>query len=64
MLTVTLLAQNDVTTFLGIPVDGTKTAFIQKLKAKGFVSCPNYDLKGRFNGRHDYIDGQTNNNKD
>lgn len=63
MLPVAVFGQNDVTTFLGIPVDGTKTPFIQKLKAKGFVSCPNYDLKGRFNGRDVYIDVQTNNNK-
>ncbi|WP_417178871.1 hypothetical protein [Barnesiella intestinihominis] len=32
-----LYAQKDVTKFLGIPVDGTKTAMIQKLKAKGFT---------------------------
>ena len=63
MLPVAVFGQNDVTTFLGIPVDGTKTAFIQKLKAKGFISCPNYDLKGKFNGRDVYIDVQTNNNK-
>ena len=63
MLPVAVFGQNDVTTFLGIPVDGTKTAFIQKLKAKGFISCPNYDLNGKFNGRDVYIDVQTNNNK-
>ena len=33
-----LYAQKDVTKFLGIPVDGTKTAMIQKLKAKGFTN--------------------------
>lgn len=65
MLTVTLLAQNDVTTFLGIPVDGTKTAFIQKLKAKGFVSTSmsGSDLQGKFNGKDVYVIVQTNNNK-
>lgn len=46
-----LAQQKDVTKFLGIPVDGTKTEMIQKLKAKGFT----YDvktgyLKGEFNG--------------
>lgn len=35
----TLNAQDkDVTKFLGIPVDGTKAAMIQKLKTKGFKS--------------------------
>ncbi len=65
MLTVTLLAQNDVTTFLGIPVDGTKTSFIQKLKAKGFVttSMSGTDLQGKFNGKDVYVIVQTNNNK-
>lgn len=29
-----LYAQKDVTKFLGIPVDGTKTAMIQNLKPK------------------------------
>ena len=32
----TAYAQKDVTKFLGIPVDGTKAAMIQKLKNKGF----------------------------
>ena len=36
MLTASLLAQNDVTTFLGIPVDGTREEFIEKLQEKGF----------------------------
>lgn len=35
-LSVAMYAQKDVTKFLGIPVDGTKSAMIQKLKAKGF----------------------------
>lgn len=63
MLPVAVFGQNDVTTFLGIPVDGTKTAFIQKLKAKGFITDNIYDLKGQFNGNDVYIDVQTNNNK-
>lgn len=36
MLGVYAFAQKDVTQFLGIPVDGTKTEMVQKLKAKGF----------------------------
>ena len=31
------IIKTDVTTFLGIPVDGTKTEMKQKLIAKGFV---------------------------
>ena len=63
MLPMTVFGQSDLTTFLGIPVDGAKTAFIQKLKAKGFVVDNIYDLKGQFNGKDVYIDVQTNNNK-
>lgn len=46
-------AQNDVTEFLGIPVDGAKATMIQKLKAKGFRINPYKKdvLTGRFNGR-------------
>lgn len=62
----TLNAQDkDVTKFLGIPVDGTKAAMIQKLKAKGFTSNP-YDkdvLEGEFNGKDVHIYVATNNNK-
>lgn len=45
-------AQNDVTKFLGIPVDGKKSEMIQKLKAKGFRVSPfkNDVLTGEFNG--------------
>ena len=31
-----MLAQKDITKFMGIPVDGFKKDMIQKLKAKGF----------------------------
>lgn len=52
VLSATLYAQKEVTKFLGIPVDGTKAAMIQKLKAKGFRSNPrmNNFLVGKFNG--------------
>lgn len=51
--TMCVLAQKDVTQFLGIPVDGTKTEMIQKLKTKGFKVDPyNKDmLTGKFNGQ-------------
>lgn len=60
----TLFAQNDVTKFLGIPVDGSKSEMIQKLKAKGFQYDSELDcLKGEFNGRDSYISVVTNNDK-
>lgn len=34
---ISMSAQNDVTTFLGIPVDGFKSDMKQKLVKKGFV---------------------------
>lgn len=65
MIALTATAQNDVTKFLGIPVDGTKAEMIRKLKAKGFTSSP-YDkdiLTGEFNGYDVEIHVVTNNNK-
>ena len=57
-------AQKDVTKFLGIPVDGTKTAMRQKLIAKGFTYDQKNDLlKGEFNGEDVRISIVTNNNK-
>jgi len=59
-----LYAQKDVTKFLGIPVDGAKTAMIQKLKAKGFQYNSSGDyLTGEFNGRNVLLKVVTNNNK-
>ncbi len=64
MLSVATFAQKDVTKFLGIPVDGTKTQMIQKLKAKGFVYNQSKDLlKGEFNGEQVEISVQTQGNK-
>ena len=34
--------EKDVTKFLGIPIDGTKSEMIAKLKGKGFTQV-NYD---------------------
>lgn len=58
-------AQREVTKFLGIPVDGTKTEMIQKLKAKGFTST-SFDkeiLEGEFNGKQVNVNVVTNNRK-
>ena len=64
VLAAGLHAQKDVTKFLGIPVDGTKSEMIQKLKAKGFTYNQKYDLlEGEFNGEKVLITVQTNNNK-
>lgn len=37
IMAISMSAQNDVTTFLGIPVDGFKSEMKQKLVSKGFV---------------------------
>lgn len=61
----TLNAQTEaVTTFLGIPIDGTKAEMIKKLKAKGYTDCPYVKgaLMGEFNGEEVIIAIQTNNN--
>lgn len=65
MLALSMYAEKDVTKFLGIPVDGTKSEMISKLKAKGFTST-SYDkeiLEGEFNGEKVTIHVVTNNNK-
>ena len=50
--------------FLGIPVDGTKSAMIQKLKAKGYTYNATLDiLEGEFNGQPVFISVVTENNK-
>lgn len=51
LCSLTATAQShSVTKFLGIPVDGTKSAMITKLKAKGFKVYYDDMLKGEFNG--------------
>lgn len=64
-LTMTAMAQREVTKFLGIPVDGSKTEMIKKLKAKGFRSDPGtpWDLVGEFNGREVQVGISTQRNK-
>lgn len=65
--TITSFAQQkDVTSFLGIPVDGTVLSMKQKLIAKGFVPKKFGDeefLEGEFNGCNVNVYIRTNNNK-
>lgn len=59
-------AQNDVTQFLGIPIDGTRSDLIGKIKKKGFKKTKFADetiLTGRFNDTDVNIDVATNNGK-
>ena len=62
LMPIVLFAQKDVTTFLGIPVDGTKTEMRKKLSSKGFSSQGDY-FTGEFNGRNVNVYIGTNNNK-
>ena len=64
-ISLTSFAQQDVTRFLGIPVDGSKAEMIRKLKEKGFVSTliDKEVLEGEFNGTNVYVHVVTNNNK-
>ena len=59
------MAQTDVTKFLGIPVDGSKSEMIRKLNAKGFTQSPvDKDvLTGKFNGTDVNVHIATNNDK-
>lgn len=65
--TITSFAQQkDVTSFLGIPVDGTVSSMKQKLASKGFVPKKvgtNEFLEGEFNGCNVNVYIRTNNNK-
>ena len=59
-------AQKDVTTFLGIPVDGFKSEMRQKLIEKGYTPKKvgdNEYFEGEFNGTDVHIFIATNNNK-
>lgn len=61
-----LFAQEDVTKFLGIPVDGTKAEMKAKLIEKGFTPKKEGNtefLEGEFNGTDVHIYIATNNNK-
>lgn len=52
LISIVSYAQIEPTTFMGIPIDGSESSFIQKLKAKGFTpSLHDSDvLTGEFNG--------------
>lgn len=64
LVSITANAQRDVTKFLGIPVDGSKSEMIQKLKNKGFSYNQKDDyLTGQFNDYNVEISVVTNNNK-
>lgn len=66
MTSLFVSAQKDVTTFLGIPVDGYKSEMKKKLIAKGFTPTKvrGYDyLEGEFNGTKVDVYIATNNNK-
>ena len=58
-------AQNDVTTFMGISVDGTKNEMIKLLQLKGFTIVNRGEgcLEGEFNGKDSYIYILTNRKK-
>lgn len=61
-----MYAQKDVTTFLGIPVDGYKSEMRQKLIKKGFTPKRHGKdeyFEGEFNGTDVHVYIGTNNNK-
>ena len=50
--------QKEITKFLGIPVDGTRSEMIKKLKKKGFSATPTFGdfvLEGKFKGNDVYL---------
>lgn len=65
VLSIIAYAQQDVTRFLGIPIDGSKAEMIRKLKEKGFRDDPKTSdaLVGEFNGAKVDVYVVTNNNK-
>ena len=65
LCSISSYAQSDITKFLGIPVDGSKSEMIRQLKDKGFVSSDYYSdvLQGEFNGHLVNVYVVTNNNR-
>ena len=65
IFSIVVYAQKDVTQFLGIPIDGSKSEMIKKLKKKGFKSSLLGDdlLMGEFNGADVALHIVTTNNK-
>lgn len=63
-IAISAQTNSNVLKFMGIPVDGSKTEVIQKLKEKGFVHDSIHDcLIGQFNGMDSHIFISTNKNK-
>lgn len=63
---IAMFGQSDITTFLGIPVDGNKSEMRNKLIAKGFTlrnDLVQEFLEGEFNGTEVHVFIGTNNNK-
>ena len=57
LVSAAMYGQQEVTKFLGIPVDGSKSKMIRQLKKKGFKRDFYYRdvLKGEFNGMESYL---------
>ena len=49
-LALSLQAKNPITTFLGIPVDGTKSEMISKLKEKGVLTEAGSEMRCSISG--------------
>ncbi len=63
-IAISAQTNSNVLKFMGIPVDGSKTQVIQKLKEKGFkYDSINDCLIGQFNGMDSHIFISTNKNK-
>lgn len=65
LMSMIAFGQQEVTKFLGIPVDGSKEEMVRKLKEKGFRESPLLEdaLEGEFNGSQVVVSIATNNNK-
>lgn len=63
MMSTLAFAQQNTMKFLGIPIDGTKSDMMTKLKSKGFVPGDVFDMKGEFNGKKVDLSIQTVNRK-
>lgn len=63
-IAISAQTNSNVLKFMGIPVDGSKTEVIQKLKEKGFkYDSINDCLTGQFNGMDSHIFVSTNKNR-
>ena len=62
LITHTVSAQQNVTTFMGIPVKGSEKTMFSKLQAKGFKETDKGILKGEVEGKPSFLFIKTNNN--